>query len=173
MLEMQTLDKNIHNRNGFDCGEEVLNKFLREQASSSSKRYLSRTKVLVDKQKQSEIIGFYTLSYSETSAPFESNLYKRYPHPLPILLLNRMAVDLRFQGQRIGEQLLLDVINQAARVELERLAPAPVIGLLVDAKEGKQSFYQKYGFASLESKEPFRLWLPIDTCIEVYKTIHS
>src|SRR6187402_1979778 len=100
---MQTLNKNTHNRSRFDCGEEALNKFLREQASSGPKRYLSRTKVLVDSQNPSEIIGFHTLSYSEASAPVESNLYKLYPHPLPILLLNRMAVDAKYQGKRIGE----------------------------------------------------------------------
>ncbi|HWV14852.1 MAG TPA: GNAT family N-acetyltransferase [Cellvibrio sp.] len=150
-----------------------MNKFLREQASGSSKRYLSLTKVLVDSQKPSDIIGFHTLSYSELSTPPDSKLYKHYPHPLPILLLNRMAVDLRFQGQRIGEQLLLDAINQVARVELERLTPAPVIGLLVEAKPGKESFYQKYGFVCVDLEEPLRLWLPIDTCIEVYTIINS
>lgn len=170
---MQTLDKNIHNRNGFDCGEKALNKFLREQASSGSKRYLSRTKVLIDSQNPSEIVGFHTLSYSESSAPVQSNLYKHYPHSLPILQLNRMAVDIKYQGQRIGEQLLLDVINQTARVELEGLAPAPVIGLLVDAKEGKEGFYTKYGFTLVDAKDPLRLWLPINTCIEIYKTITS
>ncbi len=173
MLEIQTLDKNIHNRNGFDCGDEALNKFLREQASSGSKRYLSRTKVLVDNQNLSEIVGFHTLSYSESSAPVESNLYKRYPYPLPILLLNRMAVDIKYQGQRIGEQLLLDVINQTARVELEGLAPAPVIGLLVDAKDGKERFYTKYGFSPVDTKDPLRLWLPISICIETYKAANS
>lgn len=173
MLEIQTLNKSIHNRNRFDCGEEALNKFLREQASSGSKRYLSRTKVLVDSQNPSDIIGFHTLSYSEASAPVESNLYKHYPHPLPILLLNRMAVDVKHQGKRIGEQLLLDIINQTARVELEGLAQAPIIGLLVDAKEGKASFYIKYGFTLVNPKNPLRLWLPIGTCIEIYKTANS
>jgi GNAT superfamily N-acetyltransferase len=170
---IQTLDKNIHDRSGFDCGVVALNKFLHEQASSGSKRYLSRTKVLVESQSPSEIIGFHSLSYSEIMAPENSNLYRKYPYPLPVLLLTRMGVDLKFKGRRIGEQLLLDVIFQVARVELEGLAPAPVIGLLVDAKDDAKAFYVKYGFQEVDSKNPLRLWLPIATCITIYKLSNS
>jgi len=42
------LDKNIHDRKGFDCGQPELNQFLQIQAAQSARRELSRTMVLVD-----------------------------------------------------------------------------------------------------------------------------
>lgn len=172
-MKTVVLDKNTHNREAFDCGTQRLNLFLRDQACSAASRNLSRTRVLIDDQNPSEIIGFHTVTYNEVSPPVDSKLYKKYPHKIPALLLSRLAVDVKHQGKGHGEHLLLEVICMTARAEIEGLAPAPVIGLVVDAKNGKNGFYEKYGFQIMDPDAPDRLWLPIGTCIEILNHINK
>lgn len=167
MLTITTLEKKVHNRNGFDCGVEELNKFLREKASSGAERFISGTKVLTDDEKPSEIIGFYTLSYSEIKAPEGSKLYKGYPSPLPVLRLCRMAVSSAFQRQEFGTQLLIHVISEFVRCAAEGLGQAPLIGIVVDAKADAQGFYEKFGFLPVDPAHPGLLWLPTKTCMQL------
>jgi len=170
MLKMRVLDKKSHDRKSFTCGNTALDKFLKEQANKAEHEDRSRTKILVNSEIPSQIIGFYTLGYGEIpKAPAGSRLAK-YPHPLPVLILGRMGVDLKFQKKRVGEQLLLDAIFQVARMKLEKLTTIPVVGLVVDAKdESIKSFYQKYGFTMIDKHiDPLRLWLPAATCTKIY-----
>ena len=60
MMRFENLSR-AHNRAGFDCGEDQLNTFLRNIAHQNLKKGLSRTFVLTDNQKPTEILGFYTL----------------------------------------------------------------------------------------------------------------
>lgn len=166
-MELVRLDKKAHDRKGFDCGQPELNQFLYTQAAQASLRELSRTMVLTDSASSSQIIGYHTLVYGETSAiPEKSKLYSLSQQRLPVLTLARMAVDLRHQGQGLGEQLLLDAIKRAA---IAYEVAAPVIGLVVDAKDdGVKAFYQQYGFEVVnESVDGLYLWLPIGTCLAV------
>jgi len=77
-----------------------------------------------------------------------------------------MGVDLRYRGNRFGEQLLMDVIRKTA-FTLAADSPAAVIGLFVDAKEGAVEFYRQYGFIEVSEEEKLSLFLPMSTCIEV------
>jgi len=118
----------------------------------------------VDSLSPSAIIGYYTLSYASVIAP--ASALKNYPHPAPALKLVRMGVDLRYRGNRFGEQLLMDVIRKTA-FTLAADSPAAVIGLFVDAKEGAVEFYRQYGFIEVSEEEKLSLFLPMSTCIEV------
>ena len=66
-------------------------------------------------------------------------------HPVPVMLLARLAVDRRFQGRSLGGELLRDAL-------IRILAAADIAGLravIVDAKdEPARRFYQRYGFES-------------------------
>lgn len=161
------LDKNIHDRKGFDCGQSELNQFFQIQAAQSARRELSRTMVLVDTSIPSRILGYHTLVYGETShIPEKSRLYSFSRRRLPVLTLVRMAVDKRHQGKRLGEQLLLDTIRRTA---IAYDVAAPVIGLFVNAKnDAVRSFYEQYGFEVVnKSANGLYLWLPINSCLAV------
>ena len=66
-------------------------------------------------------------------------------HAIPVVLLARLAVDLSYQGQKVGEGLLKEAL-------LKILAASSIIGVravLVHAKDQKAAaFYAKYGFVS-------------------------
>jgi predicted N-acetyltransferase YhbS len=76
-------------------------------------------------------------------------------HPVPVILLARVAVDKRFSGKGLGTELLRDAL-------LRTLEAANIAGLravIVDAKsEAAKRFYKKFGFEPFPDN-PFRLSL--------------
>lgn len=165
MLRIQILDTNIHDRKGFDCGVVELNDYLNKTASSSALRSLSKTYVLIETDRPAEIIGYYTFSFAAVTAPPNSKL-KNYPHVVPAIKLGRLAVARLHQGKSFGEQLLLHTIEKTASLDRDGSLP-PVIGLFVDAKNGAEKFYLKYGFIPAETDGAQKLWLPMHTCVQV------
>jgi GNAT superfamily N-acetyltransferase len=163
-LSFQVIDK-AHDRRDFDCGKEPLNQFLRETARRNEGTITS-TRVLVDLNAETTIIGFHTLTYCEVDAPLKSPLNK-YPHPLQGMKLARMAVDTRFSGNGYGVMILVDAIKRTCHAH----EIAPLLGLFVDSKDqDAKRFYEKYGFNAVNDEELY-LWLPIQDCLEVGKSL--
>ena len=68
---------------------------------------------------------------------------RNMPDPIPVLVLGRLAVDRRVQGQRLGAALLRDAVQRAMNVAEH----AGVRALLVHAlNDGARQFYGRYGF---------------------------
>jgi GNAT superfamily N-acetyltransferase len=64
-------------------------------------------------------------------------------HPVPIMLLARLAVDRRWQGQGVGKALLKDAMQRT----LQAAEIAGIRAFAVHAKdEEARSFYQKFDF---------------------------
>src|SRR5574344_2360148 len=103
-----------HQRKSFNCGQDDLNKFIKQYASQHQKSGTSRTYVAGDHA--SNVIGFYCLS--STSIGFDvvdEVLTKRLPrYPLPCVVVGRFAVDQESQGQGLGKLLLAHALKQVA-----------------------------------------------------------
>ncbi|MFI5308310.1 MAG: GNAT family N-acetyltransferase [Polyangiales bacterium] len=131
-----------HALDAFDCGQEALNRFLVRFALSNQLANASQTYVgLADET----VIGFYTLVVGEVA--FEdaaSRLIKGLArHPVPIMLLARMAVSAQWQGRGVGAGLLKDAM-------LRTLQAADIAGIrafVVHAKDDSASaFYRHFDF---------------------------
>lgn len=149
------LDKH-HDKTSFDCGVEALNRFIRQQASQLLKRHETVIYGAVD---NGRLAGFYTLSACQIMQADDAKLLKHQsPHsPIGCVLLGRLAVDISYQGQGLGADLLLHAMQTAKRLS-DMLGLAFVV---VDAKDDKaRAFYSKYGFCEL-SQQPMRLCYPI------------
>lgn len=141
-----------HDKADFDCGNEPLNRFIRQQASQLLKRHETVIYGAIDGNR---LAGFYTLSACEIHRQDDEILLKRQsPHsPIGCVLLGRLAVDRAYKGQGLGADLLLHAM-QTAKALSQILGIAFVV---VDAKdETAQAFYEKYGFREL-SNHPKRL----------------
>lgn len=149
-----------HDRDGFDCGEPSLNDYLKRFAVQNAKQGLGRTWVAATDG--GAIGGYYTLVSSSVSFDIVPKKLPRYP--VPVILLARLAVDLRYQGQRLGADLLLDALERAAEVADEIGVYAVVLDAL---HERAQSFYLKYGFESL-TDDQLHLYLPIKTIKQLF-----
>ncbi len=150
-----------HDRKHFSCGVERLDTYFREQATQDVKRRVSNCFAACGSA--GAVAGYYT--FAATSFPLmelsdaEKKRLPRYPL-LPAGLIGRLAVDLKFQGQRLGGALIMDAAARAARA-----APA-IFALIVDAKDQRAiGFYEHLGFQRFTSR-PASLYLPIATALK-------
>ena len=150
-----------HDREAFDCGEEVLNEFLRRHARKSHERGGAKTFLAIEDAGSKSILGFYSLSpasvdYARTPEIIRHGLAR---HEVPGFRLARLAVDRRWQGKGIGGQLLL----AAGRRCLLAAAEVGGVVLVIDAKNERVArWYASYGAVPLLDA-PLSLLLPLAT----------
>jgi predicted GNAT family N-acyltransferase len=148
-----------HDRSAFHCGEEVLDRYLKQQARQDADKRVAAPFVAVNPP-DSRVLGYYTLSASVlTLADLPDELagkLPRYPQ-LPVTLLGRLAVDRLARGHGLGEHLLLDALRRSL-AHADQIAAMAVV---VDAKdEAAAAFYRHYGFLTLQT-QPNRLFVPM------------
>lgn len=151
----------LHARADFRCGVDALDRYFHHQAMQDRRRSVSAPYVLVDRVTGS-VLGYYTLSTASIPrASLPEVLTRRLPkyETLPVLLVGRLAVDLRYRGRGIGRLLLLDALSRC----LDTSREVGLIGVLVDAKDDTaRAFYEHHGFLRLVDRE-HTLFLPIAT----------
>lgn len=160
-LKVVPLDKASHDREGFSCGVDSLDHYLKRQAAQDQKRDVARPFVLLG-QDERRILGYYTLSSSGVDLGDLPEAQRRklpsYP-VVPVVLLGRLAVDVSGKGQGLGAFLLMHALERTALISRE----VAVYAVVVDAlDEGAARFYQKYGFFALPGLQN-RLMLPVAT----------
>ncbi len=153
-----------HVRDRFDCGQPSLDDFLRALVTQYEKRNLGRTYVAV-RGSDPRVLGYYTIASSALAfEALPSKIAKKLPrHPVPAVLIARLAVDRSAQGQRLGEKLLLDAFARCLELS-ERLGIHVVVVEAID--EQAKAFYEKYQFIALLDR-PLHLYLPISTVRDV------
>ena len=126
----------------FDCGREELNRYLLRYAWTNQQAGAAQTYVgLAD----DAVVGYYTLAVGHvTREEAPERLIKGLArHPVPIMLLARLAVDRRRQGQGVGKALLKDAMERT----LQAADIAGIRAFAVHAKDGQaRSFYEKFDF---------------------------
>lgn len=131
-----------HNRALFDCGVAEMNRYLREIALQDAEKNLSRTFVAIG-ENQDEIRGFYTLVSRQIAFEEMPNERPKIKYPVPVILLAQLAIDLKCQGQRLGEQLLMDAQARVHEISLQM----GVYAMILDARtERLATWYEGYDF---------------------------
>jgi len=152
----------------FSCGEDALDRYLHERARREMERLVAAVWVLYDTEKE-RLAGYYTLSAAvveRVDLPSEiTHRIARY-QVYPATLIGRLAVDHRYQGQRLGGRLLLDALARAHTLSRQVASWA----VITDAKNGEaQSFYEHYGFQPLPTAQHGRrLFLPMETVKQLF-----
>ena len=143
-----------HILEGFDCGKEPLNKFLIRNALQNQQSNASQTYLAVATDR---VIGYHTLvvgeiAHADASARLKKGLSR---HPVPIMLLARLAVCPDWQGRDVGPALLKDAL-------LRTLQAADIAGIRafgVHAKDDEaRAFYEHFDFAASPT-DPMHLFL--------------
>jgi GNAT superfamily N-acetyltransferase len=147
-----------HERASFSCGRPALDDFIRALVSQYEKRSLGKTFVAT-LPGDSRVFGYYTIAAGAIG--FEQlppTAARKLPkHPVPIVLLGRLAVDSSAQGKRLGEGLLLDALQRSLDLSSTLGVYAIEVKALDDAAA---AFYRKYGFMALVDN-PSHLFLPM------------
>ena len=146
-----------HDRQGFDCGRQEMNDWLRQVARQHQDKGLSKTFVATLEDAPDRICGYYALTLAELeNRHLPETWRKKLPRRIPGVRLGRLAVDKHYQGKGLGELLLVDALTRAQRIYAE----AGGIGLFVDAiDEQAAGFYQRFGFDA-SPDNPLLLFLP-------------
>jgi GNAT superfamily N-acetyltransferase len=147
----------------FDCGKAPLNQFLKERALESEGR-TARTYVVcasggID---AGAVAGYYTLANGAVARKeMPSRIRHGLPNPTPVMVLGRLAVDLRHQGRGIGSGLLREALLRT----LEASKIAGIRALVVHALDDEAiTFYAGWGF-QLFPVGSRTLFLPIETLV--------
>lgn len=159
-IQVEPFDRDRHQRGAFCCGEPLLDEFLRTLVTQYDKRRLGKTFVAV-RPGQMAVLGYYTLASSALAfAHLPSTAAKRLPkHPLPVVLLGRLAVDESLQGIGLGAALLMDALRRSLDLS-KSLGVFAVEVVAIDDRAA--AFYAKYGFMPLLDN-PRHMYLPMAT----------
>lgn len=138
----------------FDCGQPDLNHYLNRYAWSNQKANSAQTYIACA---DSIIAGYYSLSVAgvdhASTPPHVAEGLAR--HPVPVMLLARLAVDQGFQGQGLGAALLKDALLRTAQAA----DIAGIRAVIVHTKnEAAQQWYLRFGFEP-GPITPFHLFL--------------
>ncbi|WP_123101560.1 GNAT family N-acetyltransferase [Acidithiobacillus sulfuriphilus] len=139
---------------GFDCGQAALNQFLQRYALVNQKANSAQTYICCQ---ENVVVGFYSLAAGsvdpESAPPRVMKGLAR--HPVPVLILARLAVDRNHQGKGLGKALLKDALLRTAQA-------ADIAGircLLVHAKdEAARQWYEAWDFEPSPT-DPYHLFL--------------
>jgi GNAT superfamily N-acetyltransferase len=143
-----------HRVDTFDCGKEPLNRFLirfavQSQLSNSSQTYLALS--------GDEVVGFYTLVFGDVAYDDAPERLRKgvARHPIPLMILARLAVSRPWAGKRLGSGLLKDAMART-------LKAADIGGLRAFAVYAKDDearpFYERYNFIA-SPNDPMHLFV--------------
>lgn len=157
IVKVQLLER-THIRKNFTCEEDSLNAYIRQQVSQDIRKRLSTCFVAVDNEQN--VAGYYTLSSESLGRESIPDKYlKQVPksYNAPVILLGRLARDIKTKGTGLGEHLLLDALFRSYELSNESIGAMAVV---VDPINDKaKEFYGKYGFKQLPDSE--KMFLPM------------
>ena len=145
-----------HPLDGFSSDRETLDRFLLRYAFSNQLANASQTYLGLH---DDEVIGFYTLVVGEVAYGDAPERLTKGParHPVPIMLLARLAVAATWQRRGIGAGLLKDAISRT----LQAAEIGGIRAFAVHAKDDDaRRFYAHFGFAPSPT-DPLHLFLLI------------
>jgi predicted GNAT family N-acyltransferase len=156
---VEELQAKRHDRAGFDCGVALLNRYLKALAGQHRIKGIATTFVLVDSDRPTQILGYYSLSAA--SLAFERLTdadRKGLPaYPIPAVRIGRLATSISVRQQGLGELLLQNAIKRI----LQTRNTLGIYAVVVEAKDtAAEAFYRKYGFR-LCDPESKQLYLPL------------
>ncbi len=143
--------------NRFDCGNEMINAFVRKSLKKRIKRHLSQGYVLLDPK--GVFVGFYTLDTFSIGREQFGNKERPsgLPPMVPVVKLGMLGVGRTFQGRGLGKRLLRDAMYKVK--EISEIAGCT--GLYLLAEKDAVSFYRSLGFHSLDNQLPQPMFLDI------------
>jgi GNAT superfamily N-acetyltransferase len=143
-----------HPIDSFTSGVPELDRFLIRYALGNQQANAAQTWIGL---RGDEVVGFYTLVVGQVAyADAPERLVKGLArHPVPIMLLARLAVSTSWQGHKLGAGLLKD----AMRRTLNAADIAGIRAFAVHAKDATaRRFYEHFGFIPSPA-DPLHLFL--------------
>ncbi|MCU6214461.1 GNAT family N-acetyltransferase [Enterobacter bugandensis] len=132
----------------FDCGNAIVNSFVRGSLKKSVKDGNCAAKALIDKE-SGELLGFCSFSaYSLEKSRLAGTIVGSLPNDVGVVRLNMLGVATKEQNKGYGQDLLAEFFEQVKIIH----QALPIKGVYLDADPKAVNFYARLGFVEL--KEP-------------------
>jgi hypothetical protein len=152
----------IHDLAGFDCGNRLLNDWLKHRALKNESRF-SRTYVACEGNR---VVAYFCVSagaVERQAAP--GRLRRNAPDSIPVSVIGRLAVSRSHAGHGLGADILADALRRIALA-------SQTIGIgavLVQAKdEAAKRFYMACAEFIEWPADSRMLFLPIETVVAAF-----
>jgi epoxyqueuosine reductase len=124
---------------GFACGDAGLDELLTQRALADQRA--GKTRVAA---RDALVVGYFALKAATVSPPATiAHVPGQGPLHIPVILLERMAVDAGEQGKGIGAAMLVQALSRCLHASFTMFSRA----VLVDAGAAEaRGFFEKYGF---------------------------
>jgi len=132
-----------HEVDAFACGKAPLDLFLQRFALGNQKAGSAQTYVVC--RGEQRVVGYYSLAvgaveHADAPGRVSKGLAR---HPIPVMLLARLAIDRSEQGKGLGKALLKDALLRTAQAA----DIAGIRALLVHAKDDEaRVWYEGFDF---------------------------
>lgn len=150
-----------HRLDRFDSGKPPLDEWLRAHALENEEK-ASRTYVVTAQagEDAGHVVAFYALAYgSVVRTEVPKKIRQGLPNPVPVIVLGRLAVDLKHSGKGLGPALLREAMQRT----LQAAEIAGLRALIVHAiDDDAVGFYARYGFQVFPTGTR-TMFLPIET----------
>lgn len=138
-----------HHLIGFDCGKPSLNDWLTKIAIQAQGSGSAKTFVVMDGV---ELAGYFSLTVGQVDSTEASDRIRQGmgKHPIPVVILARLAVALSWQGKGIGKGMLQDAIRRTTLIS-EQAGIRALLSHPLD--EAAKEFYLRFGFQESPIRE--------------------
>ena len=159
VYDVQKLEEDILTQD-FDCGDEDLNDFIRNEVLFYKNQYLAMPYVLTKKDDINKIWAYFTLANDKiavTDFPSNSQFNKfkkenfskeKYLRSYPSVKIGRLAISKELQGQGIGTHLLRFI-----KMYFIADNKTGCRFITLDAYRGATEFYKRNGFNFLQKED--------------------
>lgn len=140
-LTAPTLLTEHHVTEGFSCGIDSLDQWLKRRSLKNQIQGASRTYVLCD---EARVVAYYALASGAVTTTQATGRFRRnMPDPIPVVVLGRLAVDQSLHGKGFGRSLVRD----AGMRVIQAADAIGIRGLTVQAlSDEAKAFYEMVGF---------------------------
>ncbi len=148
--DISLFDKAKHDRTGFSCGVESIDRWFKNSISKNIKN--DRVRVWCAVNDDGVLVGFYALSAYSILPEHAGNIaIPGERHEVPMIYLSLLGVDKTQQGQGVGGDLLMHAIRKCIKVSND----IGVVAILLDVRkdddfDNRARFYNRYGFQILK-----------------------
>lgn len=171
-IEEYSKEKTYKGINTFDCGDKIINRYVKSNLRRDGNHDNKNIFVLLDPNDNDSLLGFvscHLFLLGKPSVPAE--LYSHsLPKMVPVVKLSMIAVDNKHKNKGHGWSLLQEAIDHAYIVYC---ASKDIKGVYLDAKPDVVPFYERVGFVKMskenesESNDTTQMLLPISKIIEI------
>lgn len=139
-----------HDLNNFSCGVKDLDDFLKDDALAQQEKNLNVTYLAIYND---DIIGYASLLADKIECKKIDKTLKTEYKDYPAIKIGRLAVDKRYKGLEIGNEILASICELIKEISEE----LGVSFITIDAYCNARKFYQKNSFTLKKIHNPEKL----------------